>query len=103
LASDGLEGRKQRNCPTRTISLQGVQMNIFNAQLDTPHFSFSAYGKTEAQARKALTHGLRQHSYDYKIRSLRNANWWMEFETDIIVTKLRLNACYRDGARISIV
>ena len=78
-------------------------MNIFNAQLDTPHFSFSAYGKTEAQARKALTHGLRQHSYDYKIRSIRNANWWMEFADDIIVTKLRLNACYRDGASISIV
>jgi hypothetical protein len=69
-------------------------MNIFNAQLESPNFSFSAYGRTEAQARKALIHGLREHATYYSIRR----DWWMEFADDIIVIELELNACYRDGA-----
>ena len=69
-------------------------MSIFNAQLESPHFSFSAYGKTEAQARKALIHGLREHAIYYSIRR----DWWMEFADDIIVIELEMFACYRDGA-----
>jgi hypothetical protein len=75
-------------------------MNIFNAQLESPNFSFSAYGRTEAQARKALLHGLREHATNYKIIK---PYWWDEFADNIIVIELELNACYRDGARISIV
>ena len=66
----------------------------FNAQLESPNFSFSAYGRTEAQAKKSLIHGLREHAIYYSIRR----DWWMEFADDIIVIELEINACYRDGA-----
>lgn len=70
-------------------------MRIFEAFLETAHFTFRAYGTTQAAAMAALKSGLKTHQSQYKL----SAGWYEP--RDIEVHDFDLGAAYRDGSRIA--
>lgn len=67
-------------------------MTIYKAEFETWKFSFHAYGNTKEKALQALKQGLDAHAFDYDIE----LEWWHNYEGDINVNEIQLNACYRD-------
>lgn len=67
-------------------------MIFYRADFESRHFSFHAYGSTKEKAIQALKEGLDAHGSGYGTES----NWWHNYESDINITEIQLNACYRD-------
>ena len=70
---------------------------MFQASIDTRHFSFEAYGETEAEALAALLAGLDRHAVQYRIEpgfvSIDHAT----------IRQIAMGVCYRDRAPIGFV
>jgi hypothetical protein len=69
---------------------------MIKASLDTPNFSFEAYGSTTGHAVKALERGLDLHGEQYKLA----ADWWHAMRSDIATIYFAPSQCYRDGERL---
>jgi hypothetical protein len=67
---------------------------FYRAQLETPHFSFEAYGRSEAEASEALERAWAQHCRDCGI-----ANNWPEWLESVNLLRVELGRAYRDGAK----
>jgi hypothetical protein len=82
---------RQPMLPLTTPELE-TPMKIYTANLDSPHYSFSGAGRTEAKAYSALINGLRKHG---KERNL-PAKWWKDLECDIVYVTHVVGGCTRD-------
>lgn len=69
---------------------------MIKASLDTPNFSFEAYGSTTSHAVKALERGLDLHGEQYKLA----ADWWHPMRGDIATIYFAPNRCYRDREQL---
>jgi len=70
---------------------------MIKARLNTTNFCFEAYGSTADKARAALIAGLKTHAKQYRIE---RPDWWVEWEEEIYITPIQLNAAYRDSEQI---
>jgi hypothetical protein len=71
---------------------------MIKATYDSTNFSFTAYGRTNAQAIDALKSGLVQHARDYGL----DDNWWQRYECDITTERIEFNKAYRDHELIKV-
>jgi len=63
------------------------------AKFESPNFSFTAYAKTEAQARAYLLEGLETHAQQYDLA----LDWY--YPEEIYTMKIS-PGCYRDNSRM---
>lgn len=69
---------------------------MIKATLQTPNFTFEAYGPTTAHATNALKRGLDGHARQYGLAP----DWWRPLEADIYTQYFDTCKCYRDGEAI---
>ena len=67
---------------------------IYFAHDDSRNFCFEAFGKSAAEAKKALLEGLKEHSIQYNIES----HWW--YDDDVFIEERTIGVCYRDKSEI---
>jgi len=71
---------------------------MIKASLDSPNFSFTAYGQTTSHAVNALKRGLDQHTTDYGLEN----GWWHKWSNDIYTEHIQLNRAYRDSELLKV-
>jgi hypothetical protein len=71
---------------------------MIKASLDSPNFSFTAYGQTTSHAVNALKQGLAQHAIDYELDN----GWWHKWSNDIYTEHIQLNRAYRDSELLKV-
>jgi hypothetical protein len=69
---------------------------MIKASLDSPNFSFMAYGQTTGHAVNALKQGLAQHAIDYGLEN----DWWHEWS--YCTEHIQLNRAYRDSELLKV-
>lgn len=69
---------------------------MIKATLETPNFTFEAYGQTTAHAVNALKRGLDGHTRDYQL----DADWWHPLAANIQTQYFATCVAYRDGEKI---
>lgn len=69
---------------------------MIKATFESRHFSFEAYGQTTSHAVNALKRGLSKHG---EVEA-QDPDWWKPYESDINITHIKLNQCYRDYDQI---
>lgn len=65
---------------------------FWHAHLSTSHFTFDAYGQTEAEARDALKRGIRVHVHQTDA----SPKYMREALEDANVTRVEMGSCWRD-------
>lgn len=65
---------------------------MWKATLETSHFDFEAYGRTESGARTVLLNGLRAHGRQYGCAKA----WYREYIADVQTQEIVSGVCYRD-------
>ena len=71
-------------------------MKIYLAKGDSRSFDFSAIGKTEAEAKKAIIKTFQAHGRHYGLP----LDWWKD-NADYYIMEMELGKCYRDGSQIN--
>lgn len=66
---------------------------LWRARLETPNFTFEAFGRDMASARRALGQGLIRHAQQYGL----DPDWWRGRGFVPKITYVRGSAAYRDG------
>ena len=72
-------------------------MKLFRATLDTRHFTFEAFGTTEAEAMETLAGGLVRHAG----RHMLDADWADEDLMGVEPVEIETGICLRDGEPIA--
>lgn len=70
---------------------------LFRASMETPNFSFEAYGASHELAIYALKAGLQRHALQYNLEK----DWYTD--DDITCNEVHFGNCYRDGEPITSV
>lgn len=75
---------------------QNLQGQLHRAAMETPKFSFDAYGATEAEATLALEAGLQAHGRQYGLE----ANWYASFDQSCY--PIDIGQAYRDRELLTV-
>lgn len=70
---------------------------MIKAEFETRHFSFEAYGATQAEALSALEAGLSKHATQYHL----SPDWYEDDRDDIVFESFTAGVCLRDGETLS--
>ena len=68
---------------------------IYFAHYDSRNFCFEAFGKSAAEAKKALLDGLKEHAIQYDTSE---KHWW--YDDDVCVEERTIGVCYRDKSEV---
>jgi len=71
---------------------------MIKATYESANFTFTAYGKTAAEAINVLKKGLDQHTIDYNL----DADWWHAYESDIYAEQIKSGEAYRDSELLKV-
>lgn len=79
------------------IGEQALQDVVFRAAMLTEHFSFEAYGRTQASAKSALIDVLKAHGLQNGLK----ASWW-RMHYDLEIDEFKLGVGYRDRSPVPV-